>query len=823
MSKEIRKNIFIGLNRFGQNVVLSLLNKLTLTFRSIGKLENNRLSEYFPSRFLTLVTSEDYNVFTKDGKKYGKEFLYENGSPAFWDTLNSISSDEVFEKIINNIIKLNNLSSEEVTNNFETKISASILSPRLFIILDIRELDDNFEDFCKKLAELNDDRVRERYSTSCLLFCPRTTEYKSNVERIHNFFEDVFLIGNDSPSLIFESDKDVKELAVNFLFALSLSDIDFKRKNSADQKFYAIGSSSIYFPYNEIVTDSLFKKLGYDDPATNKKFEGCFCGGFQEIKAGDLEDPFSLKEFEDESILKSDEVTDEYFPVPIEIENNKSFELRTDFFSWIEEHLSRMKSEFKIEARFARLNQLTKTSTFFKIAVELWKNNVEAIDFILDYEVIGRAKQKAELILSDFRSRYNDYLEKFEELIYNPSNYINDYTINRGILAWITSRDIIREIIDNRISNIPDQNENISVDSQRFLDELNHKIKVIPRPISLFSRLLLIITLSFFIAIPLNDFIFSNSSLYPAILIALTLIIISSLFIYWFSFRKQIKELYLMLHRFLTARKEEYQNKLNKIENDLIKDFLVMAARKVKSKFATRQGYFYKLLNYEFDFSKSDILSNNSLDISNPSSTENFFFRRFLVFRYLSQNIDSLKKLQERNTDSIVNEGIIKKYDPEFLEIVDACNTSIPIEKMILDVDKSHQNIGMNFISTSNLNEIFPEIYIDTLIEIGSLEFYNFIISKEEYKNLVAFINNSGKKVDQDLYSHLYNNAKLTFLWNDNESSEGNDIFFAEEIELFNRELVDKIENKFFKIIDKNNIILISVSGPKLLSDIEWN
>ena len=122
------------MTRYCQNVVLNWLNKLTLTFRSIHKLENYRLSEYFPSRFLTLVTSENYKLFTNDGKKYSKELLYENGCTTFWDTLDSISSDKVFEKIINNIIRLNNLSSEEVTNNFESEVSVSILSQRLLII-----------------------------------------------------------------------------------------------------------------------------------------------------------------------------------------------------------------------------------------------------------------------------------------------------------------------------------------------------------------------------------------------------------------------------------------------------------------------------------------------------------------------------------------------------------------------------------------------------------------------------------------------------------------------------------------------------------------
>lgn len=818
----IEKHIFIGLDRFGQSLIIDLLNKLTNIFNSLNKLENGKIPETFPIKFMTIIKQEDYSSFKNNYDEYRDKILSINPDITFNSTVQNISDKSLIDKIRDVIVSLNNLSIKNVYQYFNSEISMDITSPKVFILTNIDEFDDTLIDFLLQLKDMNNERIVNKYSLSCLLYCPRIKNNKEKIKKIENVFESIFLIGNDSTSIIFERNKDIEDLIVNFLLSLCLSSITISGKKTAEDRFYSIGTSSVYFPQNLIIIEALYKKFGYNDKKRKEEFKELFCGTFHKIEPGKLEDPFSLNEYEDNPIFNTEEVSDEFYPIAAVDVENKASQIKDNFLVWVDNHINRMKSEFKIETMVSRLSDLTKVSTFFKVAVELWKHNIEAIDFILDYEILSRAKQKAEALLIDFTKRFDDQLLTLEDEIFNPIHDENQNSINKGILAWLSSKFIIREIIDNKIEQSSNHDKSNSSIHSEILNELFNKIKDLPRPITLFSRILILFVILVLFSIQFNALLFNQSSLLISLLMGVTLLIVLSFSIYWFSFRSKVRKIYTMLQKFLFIRREQYEQKISETENDLINNFLVNIAKNVKRKLATRHGYFYSLLNHNPNFNNSDIKF-DTFNLINPTKTEIFFINRFVLFEYLQRNIDAFYKKHEKEFSSLINEMVIQKHYPVFKSIVENICNDKRITSILWRTETTAQKMELKIIDHLFKNtKTSIKSYIDVLIQSGFSELRSSLLKQNNAKNLVAFFETEKNHISPELYSQLVEKAKLTFLWDENYPSEGNLNIYGNYIDLFDKGLINKINNRFFEIIDKDNILFISIDGPKPFKDILW-
>jgi hypothetical protein len=811
---QLCRSLFLGFDEFGSNVVFELKKRLSkIRIKDDNFLLSLENLDQNPFQFLHLYTS---SFSGKDlGDRFfrysitGDDLTLVNFAKECIFTEENQGSQDLFVEALK---RLTNFHADHFYKN--TGISISAYEPAAIFIFDIEEVIKNgWADLIEQKVLPKDKRIADKYHSHAVI---RIEDKEANLDTINemkNNFHNIFLLSNDSELILDKVDH--INIAVNYLSVMAQSDLEKYKtyfNNAVSTDFYALGSTQIYFPKEEMIIDST-KKTFEDD-----EFSSLFVGNFRKIKPED-EDLFSFGRFEEESKIEKGEISEEIIPEVRDSIINRTQSLMARTENWLNSHIDRIRSEFNRNVFIERVKQLTKPSHFFKTYLSKWKDNFDALEFLFKYEIFGSAKDKAALLKDEFLLRWQDEAEALKGEINKVQDENNNLVCtHNGELAW----NFCVKYISNLKKVILPQLEKKEIDTEYqpaeppSRKELEKLVDKFPSIQSILTRgLFLIIVFLFFwkgVHVFLNKWIFSNDLILSPWLSGLIVLCLILGFIYWFNYRRKIIILWEKLSAFLRFQREKFYEKVNKIEREMLTDLYLETGKLLRKSFSTRPGFFYHAISRDrIDF--NDLVQEGYAQFENPPNlVESFYLNRIQIFKELKETV---KGLDRRKNKSELIKSIPSDKSVEYTSQVDDLVENFGDYKEIFHSVKYSEAFGLySFWITEDKDESIKRELLNVLISRCGQLMRDELSKYDEYKDLISYILSQEKMIGRAAFSQLSEMSKPTYQIDSNSVSDYK--VFASSYQIFDESQKQKCE----KILDQNNVIFLSIDGPFSFTDI---
>jgi len=838
MSLNLNRILFLGLGQFGADVLFQVKRNLTnirtpngrpLLYKGCDQIDNN------PFQFLIIGENQDnspqnlFRRFSFTGSDYDLICPEEEIS-----SLND-SEKQISDYFKNSISRLSNFNFDLFLES--SGIAISTYRPAIILVIEESVLNQTSDQYLSQwetvqdlVTDPEDIVLKNKFHSHALCYIHRVQENANMVKSLASF-HNIFLF-NEESELILSDPDDKIDIASSFLSVMAqMKDMIFMDYFSQEKtgRFFTFGAASLFYPRIDLLSDMIVKILGHPDygyaGSIGDRFKKIYIGEFEDVNPGEDADPFSLGSYEPESDKQNAPQTEEIRPFIRPGIKNRAHRLSDDAYQWLSSHINRLKEKLSKDALKKRIDEMTSVSTFREMYLDSWIENIDALDFLLKYDVLERAKANAKIAKDEFTNRWKD---KIEEVFENIRSLINDQGTftneHNGELAWCFAKDTVAHI---REALLPQQDKTYretqyQQQSSTNREEVINAIQKTPRKNSLFLRYLIIATALFFFWDSVHNLVFQIIDLNPVIVPSwITGSVFMFLFcfaLYWYGYRKKILILLDILRRYLNDKLEAHHNEINEIEQKLMREFLIDAAIYLREHFSTRTGFFYHIVKQNsFDFNALKMEGFSQFE-GKPNRVETFYINRCYLYNQLQTELD---KYKVKYAESAIPVQLPIVSSEPYNAIVEKLATQFTFYNRIFKSEgykEAMDNLLLwtELLNTSGDNETDIKNMIESIISNYGAILETELDKDPEYRDLEHFRRSISYRMNNSEFSELVNRSRPTFkIQMDKNNFVG--IFSA-----FKEYLSPEQKQKFIEILDRNQIFFLCIDGPFEFEKIEW-
>lgn len=812
MPSAISRILFVGLGYFGSNAVFELKKRLSAMQTPDGRdwlieTDNND----------TTLNPYQFLFITDKGAAAEHTFLrcnYLNEEADIFATdkeLFSPDDDDRFDYFRDALARLTNFNS--VVYQKKKGVDVDIYPPAVIFVFDIETYqDERYIRLQDEFLDHSDTLLREKYHSHAVVFAHRYEENRSAFADMEKYYNTLFLMDEES-DLILETPDDTIDSAANFLAIITQFDTrEFQEKFHERQKaaYYSFGCSSVSFPHDEILLEGIRGLLEENDsddsPSRGKDFRKLFIGEFKQITSVAIKDIFSLGAYDTEEI--SDEEIEELVPIESDRLCNRSKIFQDVHLKWLKNHRDMIQEQLHIDSLFKKVKDLTSPAKFLRSPLEDWKKNLDALDFLMHYNIIQSAKIKADSLKSIFLERWKTEVAKqFKEMTKVVDTSGNLVCTKPGELLRHVTISLIKNVKENVLPLVTASAETEDKEGENYSTrkDVEDAAALLPHPLSLIIRFAILSAACVLFWKNSCIFIckrFDIVSSGPAIIISGFLFFVVTAFIfYWFWYGKKQLVLTTHLHSYLYGKLRSKSSELQSISARLAKEFYAGAVSHLRSVYRTRQGFFYELFE------------RNQTDFEHPTLVETYYINRWRTFQYIQS---MLYTLQEYGNKSRLHSFVPDPRSAEFSDIIKTILQGFePFEKILQNLNTADALQEHDFSEPYEQDSDYADI-VKRIFKGCYQSLAKELEARRLYYDLRSYLHETEYLCSRGEFTRLTEWANPTFRLRRDQKylvrmfSHDKDWFSAGQQQIYNHSF------------DRNNIIFCSIDGPVSISDIQW-